>query len=103
MGDGFNAGAGSGPDGGDRVAEYRTRRRYDWADGPAPSTAVVETIADSLDRNVADLPFLHDYADPDALDTVVARGSDDVVVTFEYADMEVAVYASGELFVGDDR
>jgi len=76
------------------------RRRVD--DGP-PSEAVVETLADALDRDPLDLPPLNDVLDPDALDALFADTPGGTVregaFVFECCGCTVAVLGSDEVGV----
>lgn len=58
-----------------------------------PSIAVLEAVATATNRDPIDLPRLHDYVDPDALDALVSTGSADgsVSVSFDYDGLEVTV------------
>ena len=66
-------------------------------DGPAPSLAVVEAIADLAGVDPADLSeeegvVLYDHVDPDALDAIVAgRPGSDVDVSLSVAGYDVTV------------
>ena len=74
-----------------------TARVRHGGDGPAPSLAVVEAIADLAGVEPADLPeqegvVLYDYVDPDALDAIVAgRPDSDVDVSLSVAGYEISV------------
>jgi hypothetical protein len=80
--------SGSGPD---------TARVRHGGDGPAPSLAVVEAIADLAGVEPADLPekegvVLYDYVDPDALNAIVAgRPDSDIDVSLTIAGYDVTV------------
>jgi len=60
-----------------------------------PSIAVLEAVATATNRDPIDLPRLHDYVDPDALDALVSAESADgsVSVSFDYDGLEVTVDA----------
>ncbi|GAA0532068.1 HalOD1 output domain-containing protein [Halorubrum ejinorense] len=74
-----------------------TARVRHGGDGPAPSLAVVEAIADLAGVEPADLleeegVVLYDHVDPDALDAVVAgRPDSDVDVSLSVAGYDVTV------------
>jgi|GEM_PF-3061320 len=58
-----------------------------------PSIAVIEAVVTATNRDPIDLPCLHDFVDPDALDALVSTGSADrrVSVSFDYDGLEVTV------------
>ncbi|WP_096394366.1 HalOD1 output domain-containing protein [Halorubrum trapanicum] len=76
-------------------APETTRVRH-GGDGPAPSLAVVEAIAELAGVDPTDLPeagvVLYDHVDPDALNALVAGRSDsDVDVSLTVAGYDVRV------------
>ena len=83
-------------DGGATDAEPRDAQAPSrWRRNGQPSTAVVEAVADALGCEPFDLSPLQHHVDADALDALVAGGTDDdgdgVRVTFEYEEFEVTV------------
>ncbi|TKX56897.1 hypothetical protein EXE43_06770 [Halorubrum sp. SS5] len=73
-----------------------TARVSHGGDGPAPSLAVVEAIAELADVDPTELPeegvVLYDHVDPDALNALVAGRSDgDVDVSLTVAGYDVRV------------
>lgn len=76
---------------------------YDW-ETTQPSTAVVEMVAISADRDPIDLQPLFDSVDPDALDAIirqdgVTRTDGDAHVSLRYAGHDVTVRSDGEVAV----
>ena len=76
---------------------------YDWS-SVAPSTAVVETVAIAVDRELTALDSLYESIDPDALDTLVRsnRSSTDdrpTTISFSFAGRRVTVRSTGDVFV----
>lgn len=69
---------------------------------------IVNAVADETGRDPNALPSLYDAVDPDALSALltrgptVARGSDDVTVTFEYADCTVTVSSTEGIAVSTE-
>lgn len=79
------------------------RVQCDWAD-VAPSTAVVEAVADVVGREPETLPTLYDVVETDGLDELLRSGDpelDGPSVTFWYADTLVTVYSDGVVVVRD--
>lgn len=79
------------------------RSEYDWS-SISPSTAVVESVAEAVDRETTDLDSLYDSLDPDALDALVGadrtpRDRADTTVSFTFAGRRVTVHSSGEVVV----
>jgi hypothetical protein len=77
------------------------RSEYDWAE-TAPSTAVVETVAEATGEPITEIGPLYDSIDPDALDTLfqphgTSPQCNDGYVSFEFADHTVAVHANGSV------
>lgn len=77
---------------------------FDWADYEPVSSTVVNTVARAAGVSPADLPELHDYVEPLALDQLFqAPGGDARTttgrVTFEYAGYEVTVHSVGQIVV----
>jgi len=73
------------------------RVRHGGDDGPAPSVAVVEAIAELAGVDPTDLSaegvVLYDYVDPDALDALVAGRDDDIDLSLSVAGYAVSVDA----------
>jgi len=79
-------------------------RNYAWAD-VTPATAVVETVADALDRDPTALDPLHDAVDTDALNRVVEPNQSNTPgslrVSFSYHDFFVVVRQTGRVTLYD--
>jgi hypothetical protein len=80
----------------DPASAPETARVCHGGDGPAPSLAVVEAIAELADVDPTDLPeegvVLYDHVDPDALNELAAGRSDaDVDISLTVAGYEVRV------------
>jgi len=78
-------------------------RQFDWS-AVAPSTAVVEAVAKTVDREETALETLYGTVDPDALDALVRSGvgtafERDVAVSFPFADRQVTVRSTGDVLV----
>lgn len=71
------------------------RVRHGDDDGPAPSVAVIEAIAELSDADPTDLStegvVLYDHVDPDALDALVADHDGDLDVSLSVAGYDVSV------------
>lgn len=82
----------------DRLPSHVTRNEYDWSE-IHPTTAVVETVARSLDRDPIDLDRLSDVIDTDAMDTILMNRrpslTADVAMSFTYEGHEVTARSSG--------
>lgn len=81
----------------------QVRNRYDWG-STSPATAVIETVARATNRDATALAPLYSRVDPDALDAMFepgtsGRGTDDLQVSFSYADREVTVASHGAVTV----
>ncbi|MEZ3117172.1 HalOD1 output domain-containing protein [Halobaculum sp. MBLA0147] len=79
------------------------RVEYDWT-AVAPSSAVVETVAEAVGQEPETLPTLHDAVDPDGLDGLIRSGDPDLdgpSVTLWYADTLVTVHSDGAVVVRD--
>jgi hypothetical protein len=79
------------------------RRQFDWAE-TRPSQAVIETVAEALDRSPTTFGPLFEYVDPDALNALF--GSEGRVVSDEYttvsflfATLDVTVRSDGTVTV----
>lgn len=82
----------------DRMPAHVTRSEYDWAD-IHPTTAIIETVARSLDRDPIELTQLSDVIDTDAVDKILMNGrpsrKGDVSMSFTYEGHEVTAKSSG--------
>ena len=79
------------------------RAEYDWT-STTPSTAVVETVAVSSDREPTRPEPLYEAIDPDALDALsrsngVEPVGEGTTVTFEFAGQSVTVHGGGSVVV----
>lgn len=86
---------------GDQVTGSHSK--YDWT-SISPSTAVVETVADTIDMDSTDLDSLYGSLDPDALDTLVQQpdqngSTADITISFTFADTRVTVHSAGDVVV----
>ncbi|MXR40353.1 hypothetical protein GRX01_03150 [Halobaculum sp. WSA2] len=73
--------------------------RTDWTEFESPSTAVVVTVAETLDVEEDQLPVLNEYVDGDALDTLLRQPDSKVDLSFTYDAVEVRVSSDGRLAV----
>ena len=81
------------------TADDSIHAQYDWTE-IAPTLGVIETVADLVETDEADLDPLFDYIDPEALNSLVRpRGADAVSVSFDYATYQVTVQSSGDVIV----
>jgi hypothetical protein len=74
---------------------------YDWSGsrGSTPlEVTIPEAIAEATGRDPTESPPLQQYADVDALETLLA-GSDDVSISFTYAGVSVTLYGDGAVHV----
>lgn len=77
------------------------RATYDWT-STAPSTGVIETVADATDREPLALDPLYHSVDTDALDRLVVSSQKETTVTFSYAGRDVTVHSDGTVAVLPD-
>lgn len=78
-----------------------TRNRYDY-DETNPVVAVVETLAEALDRETTDQSTLFEHVDPDALDKLLTSSSDSehvTTVSFTVGDRRVTAGSDGFVVV----
>jgi len=84
------------PDRDDPIA----RSQYEWST-TRPSAAVVETVAESTDRDPTAFGPLNAAVDPDALDALVRQGDstgpDETVVSFRFDAFRVVVRGRGDV------
>lgn len=76
-----------------------TRTEFDWTD-IAPSTAVIELIAEESGRDPIELDPFYESVDPGALDRLIRGNGTDphdrqMTVSFSFNGYEVAVGSSG--------
>lgn len=80
-------------------AEYR----HEWSAETPTSVAVVEAIASVTGREPTEITPLHEYIDPDALDSLFETsersGRSPSVVSFPFEDYHVVVRGTGEIIV----
>lgn len=79
------------------------RRQYDWS-STAPSTAVIEMVAETRNRDPTILEPLYGAVNTDALDALIqsdgqSTAAGTVAVSFEFADQQVTVHSSGDVVV----
>jgi hypothetical protein len=76
--------------------------RYDWG-SKTPSTAVTETVAIALDREVTAGDPLYEFIDPDSLDELFQSNhssrSNDISVSFLISGLHVTVHSRGDVIV----
>lgn len=80
-----------------------TRARFDWTVTPL-TMGIVETVAETVDREVLELPPLYDAVDVEALESLFVDARQGPVgpledVSFGYAGCAVTVHADGEVAV----
>lgn len=76
--------------------------RGGWDRSSPPSDAIVEAIAEAIERDPTALSPLHRFVDPDALDTLLTRGmqrEEHVHVSFTFDGLRVGVGSDGTLSV----
>lgn len=81
---------------------------YHDPDGSATfSATVVHALADVMSADVTDVEFtLYDVIDPDALDRLFARSTDDAPpshLAFTVENYQVTVYSDGEIVITPPR
>jgi hypothetical protein len=74
------------------------RRQFEWAE-TRPSAAVIQTVAEAVDRSPTSFGPLFEYVDPDALDALFR--SDERVLTDEYTVVSF-LFASHDVTVRSD-
>ena len=81
-----------------RTPAHVTRRTYDWTE-IHPTTAIIETVARSVDRDPIELGQLSSVVDTDAIDSLLVNGrrpgKQDVVISFTYEGHDVTAKSSG--------
>jgi hypothetical protein len=80
--------------------------KYEVRPDEEVSAAVVEAVSAYEDRGLPSLPPLADVIDPDALDSLFSRTSDDVddrpgLVSFTYSSSHVLIDPNAEITVDD--
>lgn len=80
-------------------------RVTDMVHGSGVTAQIVQTVAESMNRDVSTLPPLYDQIDPDALDQLFDRvGTSEVAVEFRYAGCDITISATqGEPIILVDR
>lgn len=80
-----------------------TTFQYDFDVTRDPSTAIVEGIAAATNREPTELPPIHEYVDPSALDALVTSAADSdgdpVTVSFVYDDIDIRVTSVGTITI----
>lgn len=75
------------------------RVRYEWSEPDCPSTAVIEAVAATTDREPTTMPPLYDHIDPDALDAIMTARtngtSNAITASFAYGGVTVRVGSTG--------
>lgn len=67
-------------------------------DDRPPSERVVDAVATAADRSPLDFePTLYDAIDPEALDSLVRSGAEELRIRFRYGDRSVVVTGSGRV------
>lgn len=83
-----------------RTPAHVTRRTYDWTE-IHPTTAIIETVAQSLDRDPVELGQLSSAIDTDAVDALLMNAQrpekKDVVLSFTYEDHDVTAKSTGRV------
>ncbi len=83
----------------------RSELRDGWDRHSRPSVTIVEAIAEATGRDQTALPPLHHFIDPDALNTLLTRDTqqeEPVQVSFTYDEALVSVGSDGDLTVRVD-
>ncbi|MCU4925332.1 hypothetical protein OB905_04930 [Halobacteria archaeon AArc-dxtr1] len=93
----------SGPtsavDGSDNAADS-TIEIADHGSDTTPVFAVVSAVAEASGTDLLELPPLHDFIDPDALNNLFTGHATVEHVTFQYAGYDVVVRGSDDVQVG---
>lgn len=81
-----------------RTPAHVTRRRYDWTE-IHPTTAIIETVARSLDHDPVELDQLSSVVDTDAIDSLLMNatrpGRQDIELSLTYEGHDVTAKSSG--------
>lgn len=77
--------------------------KYDWCI-TTPATAAVETVADAIGRDPADIGQLYSDFDPEALNNLIltaqsTTGGSGTVVSFAVETLRVTIHGSGNVDV----
>lgn len=84
-------------------AEIPATVQHEWEAGTTPSTAIIEAVAATTGREPMALPSLYKSVETDAMNTLLARRSDDttatVHVSFRYPNVDVSTDSGGRLEV----
>lgn len=89
----------SGPDTvPDTTSHWQNHTR--GADVPA-SIAVLEAVEATTGNHVLQLPPLHDFIDPDALDALVRSTDESFQIEFDYAGVPVVITGDGQISVSE--
>ena len=84
--------------------------RHRWEQNRRPTVAIVEAVAVATNRQVTELPNLHETVDADALDSFLTahetgdlQEDDSIEVSFSYAGVDIVIDNSGmlEVWTGD--
>lgn len=75
-------------------------KEFDWSKYNSVNVAVIEAIAEVLNKDALDLPPLHEVLDPDGLDAILLNGSQastnqSISVTFRFQDLVVRIISTG--------
>lgn len=74
-------------------------KQYDWAD-IAPTTAIIEAVAEAVNQDPHDLYPLYHTIDPDVLDSLLLTPAGaTVTVTIKYCGLAVMVDTSGQVTI----
>lgn len=70
---------------------------FSWRTDGRPSVGLVNAVAAATNRRPTELPQLGRTVDPDSLDALLQ--SNDVTVSFQYADVDVTAHSDGTVLV----
>mgnify|MGYP007026972004 CR=1 FL=1 len=104
MHDDTNEESGSGPaDQPESEDTGSTTVRDNWKESDRPSVATVEAVAAATNREMTDLPPLHETIDASALDTLLNGQPSSVTISFRYADTAISMSGDGSIEVHVER
>ncbi|WP_231188353.1 HalOD1 output domain-containing protein [Haladaptatus sp. DYF46] len=91
------------PSSDDEMPRKAIHNQYEWS-AIAPSTAVVETVAQAAHCDQQELSPLYEWIDPDAFDAMIApplaRNTDTTAsISFTYTGYSVTVHSTGTVHV----
>lgn len=94
------------PDEDESTAKSAERIRHQWSESDHPSTAVIEAVAATTDRDPTGMTPLYDHVDPDALNALITPRTNSttnaIAVSFIYDGVEIRIDSSGWVEVQPD-